>query len=57
MGGQRTPLRSNRGRTIIQDAVVSRSPRSQHRRSRRSRWAAVLQPRKGGSGKRDRATL
>ena len=24
MGGQRTPLRSNRGRTIIQDAVVSK---------------------------------
>jgi hypothetical protein len=22
MGGQRTPLRSNRGRTVIQDAVV-----------------------------------
>ena len=24
MGGQRTPLRSNRGRTVIQDAVVSK---------------------------------
>jgi hypothetical protein len=24
MGGQRTPLRGNRGRTVIQDAVVSK---------------------------------
>ena len=45
MGGQRTPLRSNRGRTVIQDAVVSKIAEIAAQRSRRSRWAAVPQPR------------